>query len=300
MDDLLDTLSPCSATARPRLLAGVPVLELRDGTVQVGCDADRGVRLGGAPPGTSRMLAELTGEHSLRDLADRWHLAPWVVDNVVTTLRTAGLLAVDGPQPGALATVPVVRVVAAPSLLTDLTTRLLEAGVGTVHVIAPTGLPGLARGPFRERILVAATLDRRPLPPGTPTVVAPGCLEPDPALVEALMRADDPHVVVRPRPEGVLVGPFVLPGRTSCLVCGDLVRAARDGSWIEQRAVMTGAEAPYAAALHDWTISTVLNQLACWAAGGRPDLADRTVELDTRDWRQHWRAWRAHPSCGCA
>ncbi|WOQ15554.1 TOMM precursor leader peptide-binding protein [Raineyella sp. W15-4] len=245
------------------------------------------------------MLADLTGEHALGDLADRWNLPLRAVDNLVTTLRTAGLLAVDGSQQGPLGGLPVARVVAAPALAADLTSGLLEAGVGTVHVIAPGAAPGTARGRLRDRVRVADTVDRRPLPPGTPTVVAPGCLEPDPALVETLMRADDPHIVVRPRPAGVLVGPFVLPGRTSCLVCGDLGRAARDASWVEQRAAMTAIEAPYAAALRDWTIATVLTQLACWAAGGRPDLADRTVELDTRDWRQSWRAWRPHPACGC-
>lgn len=285
--------------SRPRLLDGVPVLQLRDGTVQVGCDADRGVRLTGAPPGTRWMLAELTGDHSVSELADRWEVSPQAVDNLVATLRGADLLAADDPQSGPLCDTPVVRVVAAPSLVPALVSGLLEAGVGAVHVIAPSGSLGTSLPRPRDRVRVADTLDRRPLPPGTPTVVAPGCLEPDPALVEALMRADDPHVVVRPRPAGVVLGPFVVPGRTSCLVCADLTRAARDATWVEQRAALTGARAPHPAPLRDWTIAMLTAQLAAWAGGRSPDLVDRTVELGTRDWQQHWRAWRPHPACGC-
>lgn len=285
--------------SRPRLLDGVPVLELRDGTVQVGCDADRGIRLAGAPPGTRAMLSELTGDLSLDELATRWDVSRQAVDNLVTTLRRADLLAVDDPPRGPLCGTPVVRVVAAPSLAPALVSGLLDAGVGTVHVIAPSGSLGTGLPRPRDRVRVADTLDRHPLPPGTPTVVAPGCLEPDPALIEALMRADDPHVVVRPRPAGVVLGPFVVPGRTSCLVCADLTRAARDATWIEQRAALTAARAPHPAVLRDWAVATLTAQLAAWAGGRSPDLVDRTVELGTRDWQQHWRAWRPHPSCGC-
>ncbi|QGF24422.1 TOMM precursor leader peptide-binding protein [Raineyella fluvialis] len=283
--------------AHPRLLTGLPVLELRDGTVQIGCDADRGLRFGAGPTGLGRMLADLTGEYSLDDLTVRWNVTPGLVDNLVTTLARAGLLAVDDPQEGPLGGTRVARVVADTLLVPGLVAGLLEAGVGMVQVVAPGGYQDL--GPGHDRVHCVDMLDRRPLPAGTPTVVASGCLEPDPALIEALMRADDPHVVLRPRPEGVLVGPFVVPGRTSCLTCGDLTRAARDASWVEQRAAMISSPAPYPPALREWATSMVMAQLSCWGRGGLPDLADRTVEMDTRAWRQTWRAWRPHPSCGC-
>lgn len=285
------------------------MLELPDGTLQVGCEADRGLRWRAAPEGTRRLLEELTGRHTPEDLAVRCGLAPADVDEAVAALARHRLLAVDDPQAGPLGGTAVARVVSTVPLALDVALALLRAGVGEVHVVDARGAGSpLAQAVRRrernpdeilERIRVVDHLGRRRLPPGTPTVVATGHLEVDPALATALLRADDPHVVARPRPAGVLLGPFVLPGRTSCLACADLARSARDTSWVAQRAGLTTTRAPYPAALVPWAVSTLLAQLACWAADGLPDLVDRTVEMGTSDWRQRWRAWRAHPRCGC-
>lgn len=114
-----------------------------------------------------------------------------------------------------------------------------------------------------------------------------------------LVRQDDPHVVARPRPGGVVLGPFVVPGRTSCLACADLARTTVDPTWPEQLVGLAGTPAEVPQPLVGWVVTMLVAQLAAWASGALPDLADRTVEMTTTDWRQHWRAWRAHPSCGC-
>ncbi len=300
------TAHPC---VRPRLLDGTPILALRDGTLQIGCDADRGLRLRAAPDGTKRLLGELTGEHTVHDLARRCTMTPEAVDNVVDALGRHHLLVDDRPTAGPLDGTRVARVVADMPLGVDIALGLLAAGIAEVQVVDARGPASSFPQEVRHRrenpddalarLQIVDHLDRRPLPPGTPTVVLSGRLEVDPADIAALMRCDDPHVVARPRPGGIILGPFVIPGRTSCLACADLARAARDDSWVEQRAALTTIRADFPSALSPWAVTTLLTQIACWTSGGMPDLADRTVEMGVPDWRQRWRAWRPHPQCGC-
>ena len=295
--------------ARPRLLPGVPVVPLRDGSLQVGCDADRGVRLPHAPAGTLGLLRQLTGEHTVTDLAHRSGMDPQVVDDVVEALRSHRLLARDTAPAGPFRGTEVARLVGDVPVVVDLALGLIAEGVERVQVVDPRGAASDVLLTVRHRLVDASDvldrlqvvdhIGRRPLPPGTPTVLATGRLEVDPAEIAALVRNDDPHVVARPRPGGVLLGPFVVPGRTSCLACADLARASRDASWVEQRAALTGTRADIPASLVPWVVTTLLAQLACWAVGGSPDLVDRTVEMGVQDWRQRWRAWRTHPRCGC-
>ncbi len=47
-----------------------------------------------------------------------------------------------------------------------------------------------------------------------------------------LMADDLAHLVIARDDEGILLGPFVLPGRTPCLRCDDLRNAAEDDMWI--------------------------------------------------------------------
>ena len=294
---------------RPRLLPGVPVVPLRDGGLQVGCDPDLGLRLPHAPAGTVGLLRQLTGEHTVADLAHRLGMDPHVVDDVVEALRRHRLLARDTAEDGPFGGTEAARLVGDGTVVVDLVLRLLAEGIGRVQVVDPRGaasdVPLTVRqrlgdaSPLLDRLQVVDHIGRRPLPPGTPTVLATGRLEVDPAEIAALVRNDDPHVVARPRPGGVLLGPFVVPGRTSCLACADLARASRDASWVEQRAALTGTRADIPASLVPWVVTTLLAQLACWAVGGSPDLVDRTVEMGVQDWRQRWRAWRPHPRCGC-
>lgn len=307
--DVLQAAPPTSGPAtRPCLLPGVPVVPLRDGSIQVGCDPDRAVRLTDPPEGTLRLLAELTGDRTNEELAQRCAMAVGPVDEVVEALRRHRLLACESAQIAPLIATPVARVVADAPWGLELALALLAQGVQRVQVV-DARRSALVRQAARHRLAdtpqvldrleVVDDRDRRPLASGTPTILASGRLEPDPAVVEDLVRHDDPHVVARPRPGGALLGPFVVPGRTSCLACADLIRAGRDASWVEQRAVLTSTRADVPAPLVPWLTSMLLAQLASWALGGPPDLVDRTVEMSLHDWRQRWRAWRPHPRCGC-
>ncbi|HTJ66917.1 MAG TPA: TOMM precursor leader peptide-binding protein [Actinospica sp.] len=50
-------------------------------------------------------------------------------------------------------------------------------------------------------------------------------------LLESLVSDGVPHLLVRPAEDEVLVGPLVLPGRTSCAHCADLRLSELDPSW---------------------------------------------------------------------
>lgn len=307
--DILRPAPPIAATnVRPSLLPGVPVVSLRDGSLQVGCDPDRAVRLTDPPEGTLGLLAALTGEHTRNELSQQCGVPLRLVEDLVAVLGRHRLLACDSAQEGPLAGTPVARLVTDVSLGTDLALALLTEGVQRVQVVDPRDGAAIRQAVRRrlpepsdvlDRLEVVDHVSRRPLAPGTPTILATGRLEPDPVVVEALVRNDDPHVVARPRPGGALLGPFVVPGLTSCLACADLTRVSLDPTWVEQRAALTTTRADFPAPLVPWLVSTVVAQLACWALAGRPDLVDRTVDIDVHDWRQRWRAWRPHPRCGC-
>lgn len=301
--------STVSVAARPRLVPGVPVLPLRDGTVQVGCDPDRGVRLPAGGSATHRFLRDLTGDHTPEELSRRAGLSPQAVDDLLAALAEHRLLAARPESDVPLHGLDVARVVGDVPWVDSLVAEMLDRGVGVVHVVDPTGRAattplGRTRryGPApaaTDRVRVVDYPERSRLPPGTPTVIVSSRLEVAAETIEALVRHDDPHVLARPRPEGVLLGPFVVPGRTSCTACADLARATRDPSWPEQLATLARTRAVVPASLVGWAVTTLVAQLACWASGGAPDLVDRTVEMGLPDWRQQWRAWRPHPGCGC-
>ena len=126
--------------------------------------------------------------------------------------------------------------------------------------------------------------------------------EPDRDLADAFVRAGIPHLVVRMRDGRAILGPFVLPGESSCLRCHDLHRAARDPGW---PAVLDHVLAkPGTAPACDATLATaaaamaVLHLLA-YVDGTVPPSVDATLELSLPVGATRRRSWTAHPACGC-
>ncbi len=136
------------------------------------------------------------------------------------------------------------------------------------------------------------------------TVLATDRLEVDRMFTDSLLRADQPHLIVRTTADGVVVGPLVLPGTTPCLRCTDLLRCDLDPDW------------PGLLAQLSRTIGSPTESLLCWAAGvtvmqvvtllsalddparSWPESAGATLELG-RDGIQRRRTWPRHSSCGC-
>lgn len=136
------------------------------------------------------------------------------------------------------------------------------------------------------------------------TVLATDRLEVDRMFTDSLLRADQPHMIVRTTADGVVVGPLVLPGTTPCLRCTDLLRCDLDPDWpglLAQLSRTTGSPTEsllrWAAGVTVMQVVTLLSALDD-PAKSWPEIAGATLELG-RDGVQRRRTWPRHPSCGC-
>ena len=106
------------------------------------------------------------------------------------------------------------------------------------------------------------------------------------SLVAGLHRSGVPHLVAAVRGETGVVGPLVLPGRTSCLRCADLHRRDADPRWPRLAAQLTAHEPPPSGATVTCLLTAVtaaLQVLAYLDGSGAPATLDATVELRPPD-----------------
>lgn len=209
---------------------------------------------------------------------------------------------------------------------------LAAAGVGQVTTLIdgrsdPTVRPGeVVPGGFRSqdvgrsrRSAAAAAIARATSAPGRSgsgpplVMIASDRLEEVTADLGSPARsAGQPLLLTGVRETTGIVGPLVLPGRSSCLRCQDLHRQDRDPGWARLAAQMArpqGAVPPCDVVLATLTAAmAALQALTFLDAGGLTrsgaDPAELPVlggslELTLPDWRWRRRSWPAHPSCGC-
>ncbi|MFF0816462.1 TOMM precursor leader peptide-binding protein [Rhodococcus sp. NPDC003318] len=171
------------------------------------------------------------------------------------------------------------------------------------------------RGPLADRI-AAALRGRRvhvgrsapdhaadgPPKVGVDCVVLTDELVPEPRTVADLMAGRIAHLSVRMRDGRGVVGPLVLPGRTSCLRCADLTRTDRDPEWphiaaqLLGRVGYAGPEAVLA------TAALAVSELTALIDGDphrSPTTVDTTIELDVTRTQLLRRRWQRHPRCEC-
>ncbi|MER6129543.1 TOMM precursor leader peptide-binding protein [Streptomyces sp. NPDC001795] len=216
-----------------------------------------------------------------------------------------------------------------------LASLLAGAGVGEVDVrdtgcvepwdVAPGGLPAESIGERREdaarRAVHAAAPDRPPrhdrasqrsphddADPGFSLVIlAPRdglhIHAPDPLAAEPLITSGMPHLYTGVVEGTGVVGPFVLPGETSCAGCLDQGRADRDETWPRLVAQWRSGR-PRQVQACDLTLATAVAGVAAGHAlafldGDAPSSAGARWEasLPRLDW--HARPVWAHPACGC-
>ena len=129
-------------------------------------------------------------------------------------------------------------------------------------------------------------------------------LRPDPERHPTLASRGVPRLVVRVSDGIGLVGPLVLAGRSTCLRCIDLHRAARDRRWPTVVAGLTGrvgsaspATTMATAALAAEQALLVLDSLVI--PGQPPPTLDAVLELDARRGELHRRGWAPHSDCDC-
>jgi hypothetical protein len=128
-------------------------------------------------------------------------------------------------------------------------------------------------------------------------------------LRNALLAAHLPHLVATVRETTGVVGPLVLPGRSSCLMCHDLTRADRDPAWPQLAAQLATEPSPFAEPRRVRPCDAVLAtaeavhavlQALTFLAGGTPSTLDGTLEIGLPEGTVRRRSWRRHPACGCA
>ncbi|HEX4723191.1 MAG TPA: TOMM precursor leader peptide-binding protein [Pseudonocardiaceae bacterium] len=205
-----------------------------------------------------------------------------------------------------------------------LATLLAASGVGWVHTVADgvvqpedTGTGYLDEDIGDTRADAAARAVRRTTPETRTTRLAPHQLPdlvvltdtpvPDPRLSAGLSSAGLPHLVVHGAEGTGVVGPLVVPGRTSCLHCVDLHNTDTDACWPAlaaqlaahpQPADLASAQATAAFAagqvlrfLHTAQQGTVCDTtLPVWGAA---------MEIDVFTARSTRVTWPPHPRCPC-
>jgi bacteriocin biosynthesis cyclodehydratase domain-containing protein len=135
-------------------------------------------------------------------------------------------------------------------------------------------------------------------------VVLTDALLPEPVRVGRLHSAGQAHLAVRLRDGTGVVGPLVLPGRTTCLRCLELHRRARDPAWPAVAAQLVGrpGTADVFCAMATAALTTAQALVALdGAAGGEtaPAVLDATLELEPFTAVLRKRTWPPHPACGC-
>ncbi|HET7069945.1 MAG TPA: TOMM precursor leader peptide-binding protein [Nocardioides sp.] len=127
--------------------------------------------------------------------------------------------------------------------------------------------------------------------------------EPRRAVSDALVRDDVAHLWLAVLPGAVRIGPFVEPGRSSCLRCVDAHLGDRD----PRRATVLHQLEDLPSAPRTDPDACLVRLAAAWAVrdlvrrldGREPALRSATVTV-TADLEVTHRAWLRHPHCGCA
>ncbi len=122
---------------------------------------------------------------------------------------------------------------------------------------------------------------------------------PEPEVVRRLVSEGQPHLAVHAGELRGVVGPLVLPGRTSCLHCHDLHRRDADGGWPRVLLALRHSVVLPPAVLATSVAALAADQAVQFLGGRRPATLDGTLECAPGEWRVRRRSWRAHPACFC-
>ncbi|MQA11207.1 MAG: hypothetical protein GEU98_22135 [Pseudonocardiaceae bacterium] len=349
------TEAPARLPARPKLLAGLPVLGRRGGELQIGLDPRHAMVISGLPKGVAEILRQLDGSRTSDAVLDAAGEHAGAMCDVLAGLTEAGLLedAAGAPRPApcqlrqdAVAAVlrakhnvdvgrgagrlrrtgdalidararGYVRVIGDGRLAIGIACSLAGAGVGRVRVQAEgrvrqedlgCGYTSTDLGMHRSRaaaraIRAAATgTPRHRSRSGPELVVLADAAVPLPDLVHPLVAECVPHLLVHVREGRGLVGPLVVPGRTSCLRCADLHRADRDPCWPTVAGQLAGRALPADLAGATATVAFAAGQVLALlerTPSVPPPVWNAQVEVDPFACAVRRTAWPPHPACGC-
>ncbi|MEJ2867612.1 TOMM precursor leader peptide-binding protein [Actinomycetospora sp. OC33-EN08] len=292
----------------PPRLAVVP--RWRDpGTAQFGDHADAPVLEGLDPPMRS-LLRALDGPGAVAT-AVATGARPEDVTALLVQLAGADLLRAPG-GPGHQHAY--VRVHGADRLGVAVATVLAGAGLGRVAVraggrVRPDDVgTGLDHGDVGHPAVLAAASAVARSAPGVavaePTrrrpdlVVLTGPAAADPAVTAPLHARHQPHLAATAADPAGVVGPLVVPGRTSCLRCADRHRADADPVRAGLDAQREGAPAAVGVALAAVVAGLVVGQVLAFLEG-RAALLGAADEIDPTRGSLTRRPRPPHPACPC-
>jgi hypothetical protein len=292
------------------------VLERGADEWQVGLEPGRAVVFHGG--GFRAVLPLLDGSHPLpiiRDVAKRVGMTRPQLHAALAALVVVGLLRERDVLPASAASLARVRLIGAGQVGRQVATLLVESGLGELYVFddePPEPLLASSALGSRGQALCSQLLGKGPgtvtgvrhwSKPEAPTidltVVAVDRPEVDRLLTEHLVRTDQPHLLVRCHGSSVVVGPLVLPGRTSCVRCADLARRDADPHWPTVLNQLTRVSQTASPALVAWAAAVTVVQALSFLAGGTPETAGATLEIGSADHAMRLRSWPAHAECGC-
>lgn len=302
---------PAAADCRLRLRAAPALLTRPRGQVQIGWDPDRAVVVT-PPEGTSTedvltLLHRLDGSANrsavVADAAARG-LPRLFVEELLAELTAAGVVEVRPPVDNTLPPLGTAD--------TDHGNRMVVTliGRGPLSDTLARSLPVIGVR-VRRRVGAARTAPARERSaPGGHLVILADMAVVDPQLAGLLTRARIPHLAVSLREGSGLVGPLVLPGLSSCLLCTHLYRCDRDPDWPYLAAQLAGkagsashATVMATAGIAQAQVEAVIRAAhpdSRWQDPPPPETLSRTVTVDAAGARTSTQTWPRHPRCPCA
>lgn len=177
----------------------------------------------------------------------------------------------------------------------DAARRRTARSTGAIGLTAePTSADGL------DDLLAAAGLRVDDRDPAVHLVVTAGPARR--SLVDPLLRAGLPHLLVSGTGATRRVGPFVDPGRTACVRCVDAHESEADPRLpllIEQAAHPHSPIAPVDPLVGRLALTWAVRDLARYLEGDEPSTWSTTVDIGPTEAPTVTR-WLRHPDCGCA
>jgi hypothetical protein len=328
-DTLQIGVDPRRAAALTGLGKAAAIVSLLDGSRDVAEVVRTAARYGITPKAANRVLGLLASAGVLDDFPAHLHttLPDYLRARLAPELACAALAYGHGDGGARMITrrrAAFVRVYGAGRVGAGIAAFLAASGVawvscrdtGTVTPadVMPGGpdlgdvgddrAAGVARAIRRVAREVRTADDEARLPD---LAVLAGGARPDPVTLAELMRLRVPHLAAGADEAIGVVGPLVEPGRSACLRCVDLSKAARDPAWPVILAQAGGSAA--VPAVSPQACGTVLAAAtAALAAAQALAFIDRAVPLVTAggtlevvlpDWQWRRRSWPPHAACTC-
>ncbi len=297
---------------RPALKSGLlPVWRDRD-TVQIGIDPRRAMALSGMRQ-AAVVIGLLDGSRDrgqVVDTAAGQGIPAPVTERILTLLAAGGVL--DDFPAGTLRELPAAaRTRLAAELATvSLAYRDPDGGAQSLArrrdvAVWVSGERRIARSVARilgasgvTRVKIGAAQDRRP-----DLAVLVGQQSAD--LLTGLISDRVPHLAVLASEAIGIVGPLVIPGRTTCVRCLDYARAGKDPAWplILAQIATRRPDPPACDAVLAASVAAQAAAQALAAIDKTPAASaalNGTLEIVLPDWRWRRRTWQRHPACPCA